>query len=70
VKLLDTPSVKYECNEGIAIITLNEPDSLNALSADIKSNLLKYVNKVESEPEVKIVIITGEGKAFSAGGDV
>ncbi|WP_066256132.1 enoyl-CoA hydratase/isomerase family protein [Neobacillus drentensis] len=68
--MLDTPSVKYELNEGIAIITLNEPDSLNALSADVKSNLLKCVNQVESDPEVKIVIITGEGKAFSAGGDV
>jgi 2-(1,2-epoxy-1,2-dihydrophenyl)acetyl-CoA isomerase len=68
--LLDTQSVKYECNEGIAIITLNEPDSLNALSNQIKSDLIKWAEKAEADPEVKIVIITGAGKAFSAGGDV
>jgi 2-(1,2-epoxy-1,2-dihydrophenyl)acetyl-CoA isomerase len=70
VHLEDTRSVKYECNDGVAIITLNEPESLNALSQNIKNQLMEWVDRVEANPEVKIVVITGTGKAFSAGGDV
>ncbi|MBI0579228.1 enoyl-CoA hydratase/isomerase family protein [Neobacillus cucumis] len=67
---MESHSVRYECQDGIAIITLNEPDSLNALSNQIKKDLLKWVEMAETDPEVKIIILTGTGKAFSAGGDV
>lgn len=63
-------SVKYELSDGIAIITLNEPDSLNALSMNIKSDLSYFMDQAETDPEVKIIVLTGEGKAFSTGGDV
>jgi 2-(1,2-epoxy-1,2-dihydrophenyl)acetyl-CoA isomerase len=68
--LPESQSVKYECQQGVAIITLNEPESLNSLSDQLKNDLMMWIDKAEKDPEVKIVIITGEGRAFSAGGDV
>lgn len=63
-------SVKYEFSVGVAIITLNEPESLNAFSQNIKTDLVTAMEAAESDPEVKVIVLTGEGKAFSAGGDV
>jgi len=63
-------SVLFEIQNGIAIITLNEPNSLNALSKSIKEQFLDSFSLAENNPEVKVIVITGTGKAFSAGGDI
>ena len=63
-------SVVFEKKNGIGIITLNEPDSLNALSSNLKSELLDCLEDVEQSGDVRIVILTGSGKAFCAGGDI
>lgn len=62
--------VTYEIKNGVAIIKLNQPQSLNALSDNLKRDLLKAIEDAEEDPEVKALVLTGEGKAFSAGGDV
>src|SRR5690606_27377789 len=53
----------------VATITLNRPNSMNAMDVELLNELLATLKEVK-ESNVKIVMITGEGKAFSAGGDI
>ncbi len=53
-----------------ALIKLNRPQNLNAFSTSLTKNLLQTILRLENDPEVKSVVITGEGKGFCAGGDV
>jgi enoyl-CoA hydratase/carnithine racemase len=58
-------------DDGIAIITLNRPDSRNALSRDIRDGLFRAWERFEADPDLRIAILTGAGdKAFCAGGDL
>lgn len=54
----------------VAWIRLNRPDAMNALSPDVTAGLEQAIGKVERDAAVRCVIITGEGRAFSAGGDL
>ena len=57
--------------KGIFIITINRPDKLNALSKDIFTDLNKALDEIESNTEIRSVMITGAGpKAFVAGADI
>lgn len=60
----------YKTNNGIAYITINRPESLNALSNEVLDELHTAFNAVENDTKVKSVILTGEGKAFVAGADI
>ncbi|MGI8787942.1 MAG: enoyl-CoA hydratase-related protein [Pyrinomonadaceae bacterium] len=62
-------TVKYESNESAAIITLNRPDALNALSAQLTKDLRSAIEKA-IEDKARVVILTGEGRAFCSGGDL
>jgi len=56
---------------GIYTITINRPDKLNALNKDVFTDLNNALDEIESNPEIKSVIITGAGpKAFVAGADI
>ncbi|WML30152.1 enoyl-CoA hydratase-related protein [Neobacillus sp. OS1-32] len=63
-------SILLEKNNGIAQIYLNEPESLNALSSNLKGNLMKIVNELEFDPNIKVIILAGKGRAFCTGGDI
>lgn len=54
----------------IAVITLNQPNSLNALNADMLSAIEKAVDEVNSDKDIYVLILTGAGKAFVAGADI
>lgn len=60
----------YDVQDGIATITLNRPDKLNALTFDIYAQLRDLMAELRGDEAVKVVIVTGAGKAFCAGGDV
>ncbi len=61
----------YEKGEGIGVVTLNRPAALNALNSQVFADLFELFREIESDPEVRVVIITGSGeKAFAAGADV
>ncbi|MGE0128132.1 MAG: enoyl-CoA hydratase family protein [Blastocatellales bacterium] len=60
----------YEVEDGVATITLNRPDTLNALTFEIYAQLRDLMAELRRDDQVKAVIITGAGKAFCAGGDV
>lgn len=59
-----------EKKDGIATITLNAPDKLNALTISMRNSLPLAVDEVAKDDEVRVVIVTGAGRAFCAGGDV
>ncbi len=63
-------TVKCEKKEGVFIISLNRPDKLNALNRQIWADLLVAMRAAEADTETKVVIIRGEGRAFSAGADL
>jgi 2-(1,2-epoxy-1,2-dihydrophenyl)acetyl-CoA isomerase len=59
-----------ERHEGFAKITFNLPEVRNALSAEIRLGLGELFKKLGEEEAVKVIILTGSGKAFCAGGDI
>ncbi|MEM2101925.1 MAG: enoyl-CoA hydratase-related protein [Candidatus Bathyarchaeia archaeon] len=68
---MELKNVIYEKNEGIATITLNRPDALNAFSAELINEVLQCVDDVSRDETIRAVILTGAGeKAFSAGADI
>ena len=61
----------YEVRDGIAIVTVNRPDKLNALNDAVIADLDQAVARIEADDAVKGVILTGAGpKAFVAGADI
>ena len=66
----DSPILVDTRDDGVALITLNRPDRLNAMSADLLAQLADALRAAAADPAVRCVAITGAGRAFSAGGDV
>jgi 2-(1,2-epoxy-1,2-dihydrophenyl)acetyl-CoA isomerase len=62
--------VRFDVKDGIARIRLNRPDRLNAIDFALAEALLAALARAEHDPSVKAVTLTGEGRAFMAGGDL
>lgn len=63
--------VLYECGGGVARITLNRPEKLNAMSAEMVVRLADLWDAIAADPEIRVVLLSGAGeRAFSAGGDL
>src|ERR1700747_2851809 len=62
--------VRYSIDESVAIIVLNRPEALNALSHELVDELHQALGEAENDPAVRCVILTGEGRAFSSGYDI
>jgi enoyl-CoA hydratase len=62
--------VAYEERDDIALVTLNRPESLNAIDRAMLEHLASLLDRVHVDDAVKGVIITGAGRAFSAGADI
>src|SRR3954452_24619725 len=67
---MSEPLVRVEIAGGIANVRLNRPARLNALDFPMAEALLAAITQVERDASVKVVTLTGEGRAFMAGGDV
>ncbi|TNE60623.1 MAG: 2-(1,2-epoxy-1,2-dihydrophenyl)acetyl-CoA isomerase [Alphaproteobacteria bacterium] len=69
--MADFQSITLEIEAGLAVLTLNRPDRLNALSAQMKSELLAAVRKIGAPYSgVRALLITGSGRGFCAGADL
>jgi enoyl-CoA hydratase/carnithine racemase len=63
-------TILYEVSDGIATITLNRPERMNAFTSEMRDDLIDAFNKTDADDAVRAVIVTGAGKAFCAGADL
>jgi len=63
-------AVLSERKNGMLWLTLNREEVFNAISTELMRELVQELRSVESDPEIGVVVITGKGKAFCAGGDL
>jgi len=67
---LDLGTILYEKRDNYALVTISKPEKLNALDRDMWIGLTKAIERAEEDDDIKVIVITGEGKAFSAGDDI
>lgn len=64
------PVLLVEVSGGLATLTLNRPQAMNALSRELRFELSKAIDALSADPAVRVIILTGAGRAFSAGLDL
>ncbi|MBI1239017.1 MAG: enoyl-CoA hydratase [Alphaproteobacteria bacterium] len=62
--------IKYEVANGIATLTLNRPDKLNAFTGTMMNEMIDAFDQIDKDDAVRCVIVTGAGRAFCAGADL
>src|SRR4029453_18297782 len=68
---MEDQKILYEVKDKIAWITLNRPESLNAVNRDMVKSIVGYCREAEEDPNVQVVIFKANGeRAFSVGGDI
>lgn len=67
---MEFENILWEKKDGVGILTLNRPESRNALQKGLRADVVAGMEQFEADPEVRVVILTGTGKAFCAGGDI
>jgi enoyl-CoA hydratase/carnithine racemase len=60
----------YEVDQGVALVTLNRPDRLNAWSARMETEYRWCLETADADPEVRVIVVTGAGRGFCAGADM
>ena len=60
----------HEMSDGVATVTLNRPDSLNALNAEMRRELLAAVKSARADDATRVLVLTGAGRGFCAGADL
>jgi enoyl-CoA hydratase/carnithine racemase len=65
----DYKEILYQKQRGGALVTLNRPEAMNAISRNLIQELHAALDEIEADPEIRAVVITGAGRAFSAGMD-
>lgn len=66
----DYELIHVECSDGIAVLTLNRPDARNALSQQMIAEITNAVEWLSTDPDVRVLVLTGTGPAFCAGLDL
>lgn len=67
---MELKKVNYTIEDGVGVIQMNSPENLNAVDEQMADDLLSAIDAAEKDPAVKVIVLKGAGKAFSAGGDV
>jgi enoyl-CoA hydratase/carnithine racemase len=67
---MDFQDILYDVSEGIATITLNRPDKMNAFTGRMMHEIIAALDITDADDNVKVVIFTGAGRAFCAGADL
>ncbi len=63
-------ALKYELADGVLTMTLNRPDRLNAFTTQMMHDLINAFDAADADDDVRVIIITGEGRGFCAGADL
>jgi enoyl-CoA hydratase/carnithine racemase len=67
---MDYEQITYRVEDGILTLTLNRPDKLNAFTPTMLRELLDAIDRADADDDVRVVIVTGSGRAFCAGADL
>jgi enoyl-CoA hydratase/carnithine racemase len=67
---MDFQDILYEVSDGIATITLNRPDKMNAFTGRMMHEIIAALDITDTDDNVKVVVFTGAGRAFCAGADL
>ncbi len=67
---MDTQDILYEVKDRVATVTLNRPDKLNAFTRRMRDELIEAFASADADDAVRVVIVTGAGRAFCAGADL
>ena len=62
--------VKYEQHDAVAVITLFRPDAMNSFNTELRAALAFALEKAHEDDSIRVVVLTGEGRTFSAGADL
>ena len=63
-------TLTFEQRGRVAVVTLNRPDSLNALNARVMTELSVLIDDIDRNPSLAVTVLTGAGRAFAAGADI
>ena len=63
-------TVTIEQDGAVALVSLNRPEALNSFNATLRRELRAAVEQVNADENVRVVVLTGSGRAFSAGADL
>lgn len=66
---MTTPELIYEVEQGIATVTINRPERMNALTPDLQSEMHLRFDEADADRNVRVIVLTGSGAAFCAGYD-
>ena len=66
----DYAEIRYDADDHIATITLHRPDALNAFTPVMKREMLDALSRADDDDDVRVVVVTGAGRAFCAGADL
>jgi enoyl-CoA hydratase/carnithine racemase len=64
------PSILLEFRDSVALVTLNRPDRLNALTADMGPNYAQLLRDLDADPGTRAIVVTGAGRGFCSGADL
>ena len=67
---MDFETILFDKTDGVAVITLNRPDKLNAFTAEMHGELKAALDDVKQDEAVRVLLLTGAGRAFCAGQDL
>jgi enoyl-CoA hydratase/carnithine racemase len=62
--------IKFEIEQGVATITLNRPEKLNAFTDAMLEQWIEALERCRTDPDVRVIVMTGTGRAFTTGGDL
>jgi enoyl-CoA hydratase/carnithine racemase len=64
------PDLLFERQDSVAILKLNRPERMNAISFEMIGELGEHLRKIDDDPEIRVIVITGEGRGFCSGLDM
>ncbi len=66
----ESETVLLEVEDHVALLTLNRPEAMNAMNGDLSRGLAAGLDRIDRDPDIRVGIITGAGRAFCAGADL
>ena len=65
-----TDDLLFEVKDGVAVMTLNRPEALNAFTPDLLTGWVAHLEEVQARDDINVLLVTGAGRGFCSGGDV